>query len=104
MVLLEAEINKLTIPRIKEELKKGGVVTKSTSKKAYFSKIIQDYTERSYPCVSNKIVQYGNTPGYEFPMTSYFDFKEHGEGEKVVDESFGRKFRGEVLRYPTLSE
>ena len=86
MILLEAEINKLTLIIIKEELKKSGIVPKSTSKKAYFSKLIQDYVEISYPYVSNNIGQYGNTPGYVFPPTSYFEFKKHGEGDKFVDE------------------
>ena len=72
VILSEAEINKFTIMIIKEELKKHGIVPKYTSKKVFFSKLLQNYVEIRYPYVSNNIGQDGNTPGYGLPPTSYF--------------------------------
>ena len=42
--------------------------------------------------------------GDVLPPTSYWDFKENGEGDKFLDESVGHTFGVEFLRDPTVSE
>ena len=71
VILSGPEINKLTIMRLKEELKKRGIVPKYPSKKLDFYKILQESVEIRDPYVVNYIVRYGNTPGDGFPPTSY---------------------------------
>ena len=75
VILSEAEINKLTIIRIKEYLNKRGIVLKSTSNQTDFSKLLQESMEIRDTYVANNIGRDGNTPGDGLHLTSYWDFK-----------------------------